>query len=103
MASKTIVVLTDDIDGGEADKTVTFSLDGNHYEIELNNANIGRLSDALEPFISAARKSSNAPRQSAAPASNLAEVRAWARTQGFQVSDRGRVSAEIMEAYAQRN
>lgn len=97
------MVLTDDLDGGEAERTVTFSLDGSHYEIELNHSNIAKLSGALEPFITAARKTSTAARRSPAPTSNLAEVRTWARSQGFQVSDRGRISAEIMEAYEQRN
>lgn len=103
MASKTIVVLTDDLDGGEAERTVTFGLDGAQYEIELNRSNIEKLSGVLEPFISAARKATGGSQRVSAPSGNLGDVRLWARAQGFQVSDRGRVSAKIMNAYEQRN
>ena len=103
VASKTIVILTDDLDGGEAERTVTFSIDGSHYEIELNHSNVDKLSGALGPFISAARRTAKDSRRVTAPSSNLADVRTWARSQGFQVSDRGRISAEILDAYEQRD
>jgi hypothetical protein len=62
MAKTVIVKLTDDIDGGDADETVHFSLDGKSYEIDVNRDNAGRLRDALKPFISKGRPSSGSPR-----------------------------------------
>jgi len=104
MAQKTIVILTDDIDGGDANRTVTFSLDGTNYEIDLSDANIANLTTALEPFINAARKVGRGRSQSGtSKTSDLAAVRSWARDQGMQVSARGRVSQEILTAYQQRN
>ncbi len=69
MAKTVIVKLTDDIDGGDADETVHFSLDGKSYEIDLNSANAARIRDALKPFVGKARSSgggqrSRAPRSS---------------------------------------
>src|SRR5580698_5780214 len=58
MAKTVIVKLTDDIDGGDAEETVHFSLDGRSYEIDVNRANASRLRDALKPFISKGRPSS---------------------------------------------
>ncbi len=105
MAQKTIVILTDDIDGGDANRTVTFSLDGTNYEIDLSDTNVENLTTALEPFINAARKIGRGRSQSGTSkkTSDLAAVRSWARDQGMQVSSRGRVSQEILTAYQQRN
>lgn len=102
MARKTIVVLTDDLTGGEADQTVTFSVQGADYEIDLNQTNADNLIATLQPFIDAGRKagSSRGPR-AMSKRNDLADVRAWARERGFEVSDRGRVSQEIMTAYQQ--
>jgi hypothetical protein len=68
MAKTVIVKLTDDIDGGDADETVHFSLDGKPYEIDVNRDNAGRLRDALKPFISKGRPSSGSPRSRASSA-----------------------------------
>ncbi len=104
MAQKTIVTLTDDIDGGDANHTVTFSLDGASYEIDLSDANVENLTTALTPFINAARKVGRGRSHSGtSKSSDLAAVRSWARDQGMQVSARGRVSQEILTAYQQRN
>ena len=65
MAQKTIVTLTDDIDGGDAHRTVAFSLDGTNYEIDLSDTNIENLTTALTPFINAARKIGRGRSQSA--------------------------------------
>ncbi len=62
MAKTVIVKLTDDIDGGDADETVYFSLDGKSYEIDVNRANAGRLRDALKPFMAKGRPSSGGTR-----------------------------------------
>lgn len=109
MAQKVQVLLVDDIDGGTADETVTFALDGVSYEIDLTSAHASELRDALGTWVGHARKvggrsggrsggsSSGAarPRRS----SDAGAVRAWAKENGHEVSERGRISAEIREAY----
>lgn len=112
MAQKVQVLLVDDLDGGVAEETVTFALDGTNYEIDLSNPNAKQLRDGLATWISHARKvggrsaarvrsggggTSRASRAAGRP--DLAEVRSWARDNGFQVSDRGRVSTQVLQAY----
>lgn len=103
MARKVQVILVDDIDGSEAKRTVTFALDGKGYEIDLNDANLERLNEALAPFVQKARRTAGAVRRGGgrAPASggDASAVRSWAREQGYEVSDRGRVPKEIRDAY----
>jgi hypothetical protein len=107
MAQKVQVILVDDLDGGEAEESVSFSLDGVTYEIDLSSANAEALRDAIAPWVGHARRiSGRAGRgrasgrgRAAAAKADLGDVRAWARDNGFQVSDRGRVSAEVMSAY----
>ena len=87
-------------DGG----TVTFALDGASYEIDLDRSNQRALRDALAPFIAKARstgrRASAAPRSRSASNGDTAAVRAWAQANGYTVGDRGRIPAEIREAYA---
>lgn len=103
MARKVQVILVDDIDGSEAVRTVTFALDGKGYEIDLNEANLARLTDAMAPFVEKARRSAGAPRRTGTrrPASegDASAVRAWAREHGYEVSDRGRVPKQVRDAY----
>ena len=106
MASKTLVLLEDDLTGGEADETVEFALDGKPYAIDLNEKNAERLREALSEFIPHARKASggraSAPRRSSpASASGLdaGAIRSWAQQNGHQVSARGRISKAILDAY----
>jgi Lsr2 len=107
MAQKVQVILVDDLDGGEAEESVSFSLDGVTYEIDLSSANAEALRDAIAPWVGHARRiSGRAGRgrpvgrgRGVAAKADLGEVRSWARDNGFQVSDRGRVSAEVMSAY----
>ncbi len=110
MAQKVQVILVDDIDGGEADETVSFSLDGVNYEIDLSESNAQELREAFAHWVgharrvsgrSTARRSSGAKKNGAAAAArpDLSEVRAWAREAGYEVSDRGRVSSQILQAY----
>ncbi len=107
MARKVQTILLDDIDGGDAKRTVTFALDGKAYEIDLNEENLERLSEALAPFIENARRSTTgggrrpATRGTASTGSDASAVRTWAREQGYDVSDRGRVPKEIRDAYDQ--
>ncbi|MGO1317753.1 MAG: histone-like nucleoid-structuring protein Lsr2 [Cellulomonadaceae bacterium] len=104
MAQKVQVVLVDDLDGGTAQETVSFGLDGVSYEIDLNAEHVQELRDALAPWIGHARKVGRASRparraRATGSSSNANEIRQWARENGFQVNERGRISAEIKEAY----
>jgi hypothetical protein len=102
MAQKVNIVLVDDIDGTDADETVSFALDGKEYEIDLTKRNAEKLRDALAPFVAHARRSGGSRGRRSRGSSrsgNPAEVRAWARENGYKVSERGRVSAEIKAAY----
>ncbi len=108
MAQKVKVLLIDDLDGSDADETVSFAVDGVSYEIDLSSSNASDLRDAFAKWIGHARKSGGrrAPaRRSAGSASggDTGAIREWARANGYKVSDRGRVSAEIREAYAAAN
>ncbi len=102
MAQRVQVILEDDYDGGEADETVAFGLDGSDYEIDLSEANATQLRDALAPWMANARKTGGrrkrGMKQSGGPGS--AEIRAWAQENDMPVSSRGRVPAEVREAYA---
>ncbi len=109
MAQRTIVQMTDDIDGSEATETVHFGLDGQQYEIDLNDVHAADLREVLAPFISVARKAAGGSGRSRAAASaskqtagtdiNAKAVRAWAEANGVKVSPRGRISAEVLEQY----
>jgi hypothetical protein len=103
MAQKVHIVLVDDIDQSDAEETVAFGLDGKEYAIDLNAKNARSLRDALAPYVAHGRSVSTRGRRSAAKAASGAapsEIRAWARENGFDVPERGRVAAEVREAYA---
>ncbi len=105
MAQKVHIVLVDDIDQSDAEETVSFGLDGKEYAIDLNKKHARALRDALAPYVGHARAvSSRGGRRSAtkqaASGAAPSEIRAWARNNGFDVPERGRVSAEVREAYA---
>jgi hypothetical protein len=107
MAQKVNIVLVDDIDGSEATETVSFGLDGTSYEIDLNDANAAALRDAMAAYVGHARKVGSARRgrrtsaaaAAAAGGPSAREIRDWARSNGYDVPDRGRVSAEVREAF----
>ena len=105
MAQKVQVILVDDIDGGTAEETLSFSLDGVSYEIDLSTANAAKLRDAFAPYVGTARRvggRSSAGRGRARRASGdnrTAQIREWARANGHQVNERGRVAAGIVAAY----
>ena len=105
MAQKVNIVLIDDIDGTEADETISFGLDGANYEIDLKAANAKKLRNALAPYVGHARKVTtrrSGGRRTAAKTGGAtpAEIREWGRKNGFEVSERGRVSTELRVAYA---
>lgn len=108
MAQKVQIILEDDLDGGEADETVSFALDGTSYEIDLNADNAEKLREALATYVGHARKvtgSRGGGRRSSSRSSGNGsgpspkEVREWARENGHEVPDRGRIPAEVREAY----
>jgi Lsr2 len=103
MARKISVVTTDDLDGSPGAETASFDLDGVSYEIDLVPANKTRLADALAPYVAAGRKISRRRQRPAgrptARRVDRAAVRAWAREAGLAVSERGRISAEVMRQY----
>jgi hypothetical protein len=109
MAKRVQVILEDDLDGSPAAETVTFGLDGVNYEIDLSEDNAAALRDALAPWVGHANRVGG--RKSATPAGpksgrsrasrDLGAIRDWARKQGHQVSDRGRISEEVLTAYEQ--
>jgi hypothetical protein len=115
MAKQVITLLTDDLDGGEADRTVEFGLDGVNYTIDLSEKNAGKLRKALDPYLGAATRvgRSSAPvaavvRRGTAASNGRATrdqnqaIREWANKNGYKVSERGRIPSEIVEAYHSR-
>ncbi|QCW49685.1 Lsr2 family protein [Nocardioides dongxiaopingii] len=110
MAQKVNIILVDDIDGSEATETVTFGLDGASYEIDLNDDHAQELREALAGYVGNARRvagSRRGPRKSSAPAdtggTSAAEVRDWARSNGFDVPERGRIPGAVREAFDAAN
>lgn len=111
MAQKVTVSLVDDLDGSEAEETVEFGLDGAFYEIDLSEDNAERLRDALSEYVDHARRSGGrkrpagrlavgrAPRTASADREQNQAMREWARKQGMNISDRGRIPKEVAEAY----
>ena len=103
MAQKVQTLFIDDLDGSEAEGTVRFGLDGAEYEIDLNAEHAQALRDALARYVGAARRAGGGTRRPArggrrAPADGVGstEVCEWAKPQGIEVKDRGRVPAELM-------
>ncbi|MPZ61303.1 MAG: Lsr2 family protein [Propionibacteriales bacterium] len=105
MAQRVQVLLVDDIDGGEAEETVSFGLDGATYEVDLSAENAEQLREALAPYVESGRKVGGRRRRRAArsaggQAATTAEVREWAMENGWDISPRGRLSKEVRDAYA---
>ena len=115
MAQQVNVKFVDDLDGSDAATTVSFGLDGKTYEIDLSDDNAAKLHDSLAVFVSAARTSggstttdsrraqkmttSSARRPQPLDREQTAAIRAWARQNGHQVSDRGRISRTVVDAF----
>ncbi|TCP56720.1 Lsr2 protein [Tamaricihabitans halophyticus] len=116
MAQKVTVSLVDDLDGSEAEETVEFGLDGATYQIDLSSDNADQLRETLAEYIEHARRSggrkrpsgrpvakAGAPRSASVDREQNQAIREWARKQGMNVSDRGRIPAEVLDAYHQKN
>ncbi|MGV9834295.1 histone-like nucleoid-structuring protein Lsr2 [Nocardia niigatensis] len=107
MARKVIVELVDDYDGkSTAEETVLFAVDGVAYEIDLSKLNAANMRGMFERWTQHARKMGRAPKTSTSSKTRSTvdreqtqAIRNWARKNGFEVSSRGRVSAEILDAY----
>jgi hypothetical protein len=113
MAQRTIVQLTDDIDGSEAAESVSFALDGVGYTIDLSDSNAAELRETFAPYIAAARRDGGRGRRS--NVTHIASgrrgrstgdvdpktVRAWASENGIAISARGRIPADIVAQYQQ--
>jgi hypothetical protein len=109
VATQTHVTIVDDLDGSAARETVSFGLDGASYEIDLNDKNAKKLRDALAVYVANSRQvgggrgRARGGRAKAAKAGNskeqLAAIRQWARKNGYEVSDRGRLSTAVMQAF----
>lgn len=104
MARRTKVELLDDLDGSEAQETIAFSFDGKSWEIDLNAEHAEEFRAAMGPWTTAARRAVSGRRSTSRPRSprsgdQTAVVRQWARDNGYEVSERGRISREVQDAY----
>ena len=105
VASRVVTLITDDLDGSDSAGTIAFSLEGASYEIDLNSAHAEELRNVLEPYMKAGRKTGSSrdgrrrSQGASAAKDQIKAIRDWAKKQGLKVSDRGRVSADVREAY----
>jgi hypothetical protein len=106
MAQKIQTLFVDDLDGGEAEGTVRFGLDGTNYEIDLSTAHADELRSVLAPYARAGRKITGAARRpgrtqgrAAANGFSTNEVRDWAKANGVEIKDRGRVPADVVAKF----
>lgn len=107
MATKTVTLsqFIDDIDGSKAARTIAFTVDGSAYEIDLSKKNAAAFEKALKPYIEAGRRTrrgrtrSTRTRQRPGTGRDVAEIRDWARANGYTVADRGRIPATVIDAY----
>ncbi|MBY6349329.1 histone-like nucleoid-structuring protein Lsr2 [Rhodococcoides corynebacterioides] len=117
MVKKVTVTLVDDMDDVPADETVSIGLDGTWYEIDLSERNAADLREHMDKWIHHARRVTSrgssepgtAPTagrsrpRGAADRARSAAIREWAKEQGFEISERGRISSEIVRAWERRN
>ncbi|MFE6739870.1 histone-like nucleoid-structuring protein Lsr2 [Streptomyces tubercidicus] len=102
MAQKVEITLIDDLTGRKATETVEFALDGKSYEIDLGEKNAQKLRDVLAEYVKAGRRTGRTGGKSKAKSGSTedtAKIRAWAKDNGFDLAERGRVPSNIREAY----
>jgi hypothetical protein len=103
MAKTMAVVISDDLDGSPDAQTVRFSLDGTSYEIDLSEQNRTKLAQVVAPYIQAGRRITRSGGRGGGRQggrrTNLSDVRTWAKENGLHVSERGRISAEVIQKY----
>ncbi|NLU68956.1 Lsr2 family protein [Streptomyces sp. HNM0574] len=108
MAQKVQIIYTDDLTGEESEdiQTHEFSLNGVYYQMDLTPGNYDQLNEALNPFIAKAqrvkksRKAVAGASRKQSSSTETAKIREWAKAQGYEVNERGRIPANIQEAYA---
>jgi hypothetical protein len=109
MAQKIVTIYTDDLTGEETQEAATHTLvvDGVGYEIDLGPDSYDKLLEAVAPFTKAGRRIKAGRIKTAPKASggrtDTAAIRAWAKSNGYEINSRGRVSAEVREAYDKAN
>lgn len=116
MAKQVITLLTDDLDGSEADRTVEFGLDGVSYTIDLSDRNIGKLRKVLDPYLAVAarvrrngREAPTATRNQPSTATLVSaratnkSIREWAAENGYELAARGRIPIDVVKAYQQHH
>lgn len=116
MAVRYEAIYVDDLDGTEIEdgeaETIDFAFDGKSYSIDLGRENSAAFREAIQPYLSAARPADSGKKRatkgsrrssSSAPRGETGKIRAWARDNGYTVSDRGRIPADILEAYNAAN
>lgn len=94
MAQRIEVILVDDLDGSPAKETIQFSIDGNHYEIDLSEDNAKEFRAAFRKYVRKGRSV-----KATSPKNEAAEIRKWAAENGFEVNERGRLRRDVVEAY----
>lgn len=107
MAQTVKIILTDDLDGGEATETVRFALDGGQYEIDLSSENANQLRETIRPYVRTARrlkgkranKRQSSTQSQSARSTEVKKIRTWAQGQGYELSNYGRVPTSIRDAY----
>jgi len=102
MVTKKSIIISDDLDGSGNADTVTFAINGAAYEIDLAPKNLAKLEKSLAPYIEAGRRTSARSRRPVARRANghdNAAIRAWAKAKGLKVSERGRISSDIIGQY----
>jgi Lsr2 len=99
MVKQITVTLIDDVDGKAADETVPFALDGVSYEIDLSEKHAKKLRGDLEPWVKAARRTGGSRRRVSIDRQESAAIRQWARKSGHKVARRGRIPADVIDAY----
>jgi hypothetical protein len=106
MATQTIVQISDDLDSTPNAEAVIFGFGADTWTIDLSKKNRAALEKALKPYMEAGRKVQGhvlrrqaRPTSRAGRAAELAKIRAWARRNGYELSDRGRIAGPIVEAY----
>ncbi|WP_055586310.1 MULTISPECIES: Lsr2 family protein [Peterkaempfera] len=103
MAQRVVVTLSDDLDGGAAEETVHFGIDGKSYEIDLSTDNAEKLREVLAPYVTAGRRQSRSGKsfRRTALAPDPAAVRAWAQSHGMDLPARGRIPKHVYEKFAE--
>lgn len=103
MVMRVVEVFEDDLDGSSADVTLSFALDGTSYEIDLSDANAQRMREVFQPYVEAAKPVAKAKvqkRSAGRPSGDSpAVVRAWAKANGYEVNERGRIPSNVIAAY----